>query len=194
MKTNTIFTLDEIGNFVADLARKTQKGLAAVSVTEPKMRKRGNPYAGRVKKVTFYRDFLFASYANTVNGASATKSGATGTYVPEKTFCHHIEGKLHNVVMQSNTDPNQYYFNFVTKDSTTIRSTLIIDGKVATAEQVAEIEPFLTQSTLCKKQQEFGIVDEEQVKPLRIKLQNVVCLTDTPAEAKAVYAELTATA
>lgn len=191
MKTNTIFTFDQIANFVSDLARKTQKGLAAVSVTEPKMRKRGNPYAGRVKKVTFYRDFLFASYANTVNGASATKSGVTETYVPEKTFCHHIEGKLHKVIMQSNTDPNQYYFNFVTKDSTTIRSTLIIDGKVATAEQVAEIKPFLTQSSICKKQQEFGIVDEQQVKPLRPKLENVVCLTDTPSEAEAVYAELT---
>lgn len=191
MKTNTIFTFDEIANFINDLARKTQKGLAAVSVTEPKMRKRGNPYAGRVKKVTFYRDFLFASYANTVNGASATKSGTTGTYVPEKTFCHHIDGKLNRVVMQSNTDPSQYYFNFVTKESTTILSTLIIDGKVATAEQVAEIKPFLTQSSLCKKQKEFGIVDEQQVKPLRPKLQNVVCLTDTPSEAEAVYAELT---
>lgn len=93
--------------------------------------------------------------------------------------------------MQSNTDPNQYYFNFVTKEATTMRSTFIIDGKVATAEQVAEIKPFLTQSTLCKKQQEFGIVDEEQVKPLRIKLQNVICLTDQPSEAEAVYAELT---
>lgn len=191
MKTDTIFTFDEIGHFVDDLARKTQKGLAAVSVTEPKMRKRGNPYFGRVKKITFYRDFLFASYANTVNGASATKSGATGTYIPEKTFCHHIEGKLHNVIMQSNTDPNQYYFNFVTKESTTILPTLIIDGKVATAEQVAEIKPFLTQSTLCQKQKDFGIADDQQVKPLRIKLQNVICLTATPSEAQEVYAELT---
>lgn len=192
MKANTIFSLDEIKNFVDGLTSKTQFGLAAVTLTEPKMNKRGNPYFGRVQKVSYYRGFMFANYENTINGASAAKSGATGTYIADApSYCHHVPG-LENVLLQNNKDSEQYYLNLLTKKTTTtIRSTYLVDGKVATEEQVAEIAQWLPSHTNSKKQEEFGITDEEQVLPLRPKLQNVICLTDTPAEAKAVYEQMT---
>ena len=194
MKTNSSFSIAEIENFVANI-NKSQFGLAAVLVTEPRLRApKSCPFTGRVKKVTYYCGFTFASYANSINGASATKSGATADFKADApTYAHYVQG-LENVLLQSNKDSEQYYLALTGKEvNMTIRSTYLVDGKVADAETMASQTEWLYQpSKVSAKQLAHGITEEQMVWRLQPKLQNVICLTDTPAEAKEVYAELTA--
>lgn len=196
MKTNSSFSIAEIENFVANI-NKTQFGLAAVLVTEPRLRApKSCPFSGRVQKVTYYCGFTFASYANSINGASAAKSGATADFKADSpSYAHYVQG-LDNVLLQSNKDENQYYLALTGKEcNMTIRSTYLVDGKVADAETMASLTEWLYQpSKISAKQAAHGITEEQMVWRLQPKLQNVICLTAEPSEAKEVYAELTATA
>ena len=193
MKTNSVFTVTEIKNFVANI-NKTQFGLAAVTVTEPRLRSpKSCPFSGRVTKVTYYQGFTFANYANAINGASAAKSGVTETFVSETpTYAHHVKG-LENVLLESNKDKDQHYLALTGKQTNmVIRATYLVDGKVATAEQMAALSEWIYQSKPSAKQLAHGITPDQVVWRLQPKLQNVRCLTDEPSEAKVVYAELTA--
>ena len=194
MKTNKAFTPTEIKNFVSGI-NKTQFGLAAVTTTEPRLRApKSCPFTGRVTKVTYYCGFTFASYANAINGASAAKSGVTETFVADApSYAHYVAG-LENILLQSNKDNEQYYLALTGKEcNMTIRSTYLVDGKVATAEQMAELAEWLYQpNKTSAKQIAHGIAEDQIVWRLQPKLQNVRCLTDEPSEARVVYAELTA--
>lgn len=193
MKTTSAFTTTEIKNFVNGINR-TQFGLAAVLVTEPRLRApKSCPFSGRVRKVAYYCGFTFASYANAINGASATKSGVTETFVADApNYAHYVDG-MENVLLQSNKDENQYYLALTGKEANmTIKTTYLVDGHVATPEEMASLADWLYQpSKVSAKQIEHGILPEQVVWRLQPKLQNVVCLTDQPSEAQEVYAELT---
>ena len=193
MKTTSTFTTTEIKNFVNGI-NKTQFGLSAVLVTEPRLRApKSCPFNGRVKKVAYYCGFTFASYANSINGASATKSGVTETFIADApSYAHYVEG-MENVLLQSNKDESQYYLALTGKEANmTIKTTYLVDGHVATPEEMASLADWLYQpSKVSAKQVEHGILPEQVVWRLQPKLQNVVCLTDQPSEAKEVYDELT---
>lgn len=193
MKTTSIFSVSEIKNFVGNI-NKTQFGLSAVLVTEPRLRApKSCPFIGRVRKVTYYCGFTFASYANSINGQSAAKSGATADFKADKpSYAHYVEG-MENVLMQSNKDESQYYLALTGKEANmTIKTTYLVDGHVATPEEMASLADWLYQpSKVSAKQVEHGILPEQVVWRLQPKLQNVVCLTDQPSEAKEVYDELT---
>lgn len=193
MKTTSTFTTTEIKNFVNGI-NKTQFGLSAVLVTEPRLRApKSCPFSGRVKKVAYYCGFTFASYANTINGASAAKSGATADFKADTpSYAHYVEG-MANVLLQSNKDESQYYLALTGKEANmTIKTTYLVDGHVATPEEMASLAEWLYQpSKVSAKQIDHGILPEQVVWRLQPKLQNVVCITDQPSEAKEVYAELT---
>lgn len=193
MKTTSAFTTTEIKKFVNGINR-TQFGLAAVLVTEPRLRApKSCPFSGRVRKVAYYCGFTFASYANAINGASATKSGVTETFIADApNYAHYVDG-MENVLLQSNKDESQYYLALTGKEANmTIKTTYLVDGHVATPEEMASLADWLYQpSKVSAKQIEHGILPEQVVWRLQPKLQNVVCLTDQPSEAQEVYAELT---
>lgn len=194
MKTNSKFSVEEIKSFVSNI-NKCQSGLACVTITEPRLRApKSCPFAGRVKKVTLYVGFNFMSYANTINGSAARISGATSDYqAATPAYAHHVAG-LENVLLQSNKDCEQYYLALTSKKCYLhMKATYLLDGHVATPEQMAEITTWLYQDRKpCAKQMEHGIDPDQEVWRLLPKLENVKCLTDKEAEAQEVYDTLTA--
>jgi hypothetical protein len=156
---------------------KLNKGIFGVEVTtntEPSMRKTNNPYLGRVRKVSVYRNaILGVDYENAVNGRLERK-GEVADYKADAP-----KGKKHyNAFFYvSDKDENVFYLKIGMRKNTNIESEYMVDGRIATAAERAEIETFLTShSSSVKKQAEAGLDESEQYRIVAPKLENVVSI------------------
>jgi hypothetical protein len=156
---------------------KLNKGIFGVEVvtsTEPAMRKTNNPFIGRVRKVSTYRNaILGVDYQNAVNGRLERK-GETADYKSDAP-----KGKKwYNAFFYvSDKDENVFYLKIGMRKNTTVESEYYVDGRIATASEVEEIKSFLTShSSSVKKQENAGLNEEEQYRIVAPKLENVVCV------------------
>lgn len=154
---------------------KLNKGVFGVEVTtntEPSMRKTNNPYLGRVRKVSVYRNaVLGVDYENAVNGRLERK-GEVADYKADAP-----KGKKHyNAFFYvSDKDENVFYLKIGIRKNTNIESEYLVDGRAATADEKAEIKSFLTSySPSVKKQADAGLDESEQYRIVTPKLENVV--------------------
>ena len=138
------------------------------SLTEPKMRKTGNPLVGhKVQKLTVQTLQFGYSYQNAVNNridgdktftAEPLKWGEW--LVPNKVITH--KGKL--------------YARFYKVDNGTAPSVMyLIDGVVATEEQEQVIKTYLVAPAPSARQAEVGLT-EHQVKPRDFAFDSIIGL------------------
>jgi len=148
-------------------------GVHVTVMTEPKMNKTGNQFYGRVRKVTDYFNIqLGTDYANTINNR-LEKQGEEGNYVAEKAKGMH---RYNDYFMQSDKDENQFYLNIIfNKAESHTETAWMVDGRLATEEEIKEFTAFIPKSSPCKKQEDAGL--EKQVEIRRPKLQNVIKIT-----------------
>ena len=148
-------------------------GVQVVTFTEPRMRKTNNPYIGRVRKVANYTHIaLGTDYKRTIE-SRMDRLGIEGGYDVEKAKGMH---RYNDFFMQSDKDENQFYLNIIfdRSEKSHVEKYYMVDGRLATEEETAEIESFCEKRSSCGKQNDAGLSGREEVKIIRPKLQNVI--------------------
>lgn len=143
--------------------------VSVVSVTEPKLLKRGNPYNGmKVEKITKAVLQYGYSYENAVNNRIAEGEEFKADELP---WGEWVEGFENKILMHK----GELYARFYEKKNDHREVIYLINGQIATEEQVAIIKQFTPKSN-SKKQEEVGLEYEEQVKPRTYKFSSIVSL------------------
>lgn len=162
---------------IIEQVSKMNKGTFGVEIfteTEPAMRKTGNPFIGRVKKLTHYVNaILGVDYQNAVNNR-LTRNGSEANYQSETP-----KGKKHyNAFFYQSLDGETFYLKIGMYKNTTCHSILFLDGQPATPAQIAQIEPFLqVKSNNVQKQADAGLTTENQYHIVSPKVSNVLKIT-----------------
>ena len=152
--------------------KKGTFGVEITTATEPKMKKTGNPFIGRVTKISvYYNAILGVSYENAVNGR-LEKKGLERDYVSEAPRGK----KWYNAFFYvSEKDSSVYYLKIGMRKNTTCRSHYLVDGRPITESELAMLNEFLYKpSGTCNKQAEHGLEEDEQYRIVAPKLENVV--------------------
>lgn len=155
-----------------------KKGNGFVGITYVgivRMKKTGNPLIGHdVTKITNANYAFGNSYANSVGNRATKEQGEKVKY--ESEGLKGFEWIDYPYTMR-NLKSGETYVRFYLKDGATPNTAYFVDGKPATKEQIDIINMFKEKSGgFCYKQAEAGCT-ENQVKPLNIKLANIVRLT-----------------
>lgn len=141
------------------------------SLTEPKMRKTNNPFNGHlVQKMTIQTLQWGYNYANAVNNRIGDEKHETFVADPLKWG----EWLIPNKVI---THKGRLYARFYRVDNGNVPDTLfLIDGIIATEEQVAVIKSFLVAPSTSARQAEVGLT-EHQVKPRDFAFDSIIGLS-----------------
>lgn len=141
------------------------------TVTDPDMRKTGNPYIGRAKKHTRINCTFGANYENAVNRQAEREENenagefkslklAYGQWlVPHKLITHKGEVQV-RVMCNPHMKPEVSYS---------------VDGEEADAATVESIKAFMPEKKTSARQEEFGI--EREVVPRNYKLDSIKAVT-----------------
>lgn len=152
----------------------TQFGWRLATLTTPtNMRKRGNPYVGRVQVLTIWDNRQFADYANVV--ASRTESGEyTATDMGYETI---IPRLLDYKILKDGSE-NLYLRLMEKSQDSVVKKYYLLDNEIITDEKVInEIKSFIpTKVYINTKQLQAGVSEDKQVKFQRIKIDNILCL------------------
>lgn len=152
----------------------TQFGWRIATLTTPtNMRKRNNPYVGRVQVLTCYNGRQFADYANVV--ASRTTDGE---YIAENMGYETLIPRLLDYKQLKDGSENLYLRLMEKSQDSKVVKFYLLDGEIVTdPTTIAEIASFIPKKDYAsKKQLEAGVSEDRQVKFQRIKLDNILCL------------------
>ena len=143
--------------------------VSVVSATEPKLLKRGNPLAGaKVVKLTKAVLQFGYSYENAVNNRIA-EGNFEAEGLPWGSWVKGFENKIieHN---------GELYARFYEKKNDHREVIYLVNGEMASEEEVAIIKQF-TPKSYSNRQAEVGIEDyADQVKPRTYKFSSIVSL------------------
>ena len=141
--------------------------------TEPAMRKTGNPYVGRIRKISKGLNVsIGANYENGVNrqagregveeaGEFKAEKLAYGSWlVPHKIIEHKGELQI-RVTCNPHMKPSEVYYT--------------CDGERVTDEVLAEIKSFEPEKSSSSRQADFGV--EREVVPRNYKLESITGIT-----------------
>lgn len=152
----------------------TQFGWRLATLTTPSnMRKRNNPYVGRVQVLTIWDNRQFADYSSVV--ASRTESGE---YTAENMGYETLIPRLLDYKCLKDGSENLYLRLMEKSQDSKVIKLYLLDGKVVTDTKVIEeIKGFIPTKTYNNtKQIEAGVGSERVVKFQRIKIDNILCL------------------
>ena len=149
----------EIKDFILSLKRGMM-GNKVVTITEPKLLKRGNPLIGQeVRKITYYSNIgLGISYENTINNRKE-RNGEERDFVSEKPFG--MSWEAFPFILKSDKNPSQKYLRLQFYANTKVKSIYLINGKLATASELEVIKQFTPKRT------------ETEIKVVSVKLENI---------------------
>lgn len=155
-----------------------KKGNGFVGITYigiVRMKKTGNPLIGHDVVKIVNANYAFGnSYANSVSNRASKEQGEKVKY--ESDGLRGFEWVNYPYILKS-INSGELYVRFYMKAGATPTTAYFVDGEPATKEQIDIINIFKEKSGgFCHKQAEAGCI-ENQVKPLNIKLANIVCLT-----------------
>ena len=161
----------ELKQFIESLGNGQYFSL--ITLTEPKMNKRNNPYYGRVTKksvITGVRTGV--SYSNCVD-ASLGRNNIDDHITTEKPF-----GKswvVVNKILVSDKDSNQFYLRTSWDKSTKVQSSaLYLDGQEVTDTDIlADIKSFIPKPSESKKQATLGLTGQEQISIKDYKFESI---------------------
>lgn len=142
-------------------------------LVEEEMNKTGNPFYGRVQKLSSFNVGLQGGYEAMVErmrercGVAEVEQfiALPGWFVP-------MNGKSSCAVGTHNINTQQVYLSVYPNNSHTTEVTYFIDGVEATAFQLEQLKPFLKQGSKGSKRQ--GLPEDKQIIIRRPKIENVV--------------------
>lgn len=174
MATMLVTLANEI-NTICSTQQKGQFGAVVITLTTPKMNKRGNPFWGRVQKLTRYTNVAIGcDYTRTIE-SRASRLGITEKYDTASNKCGgFIDSKL--PYCRQHPTSGQTYFEFLFRKNTKPTPIWLVDGRVATHEEIAIFEPFLPQKTNNSKQSAFGLDSANEVVIRQPKCDNILTI------------------
>lgn len=159
---------------IFDAKSYTQFGWRLATLTTPSnMRKRNNPYVGRVQVLTIWDNRQFADYASVV--ASRTESGE---YVAENQGYECLIPRLLDYKMLKDGSENIYLRLMEKSQDSKVIKHYVLDGEIVTdPNTISEIASFIPTKTYNNtKQLQAGVDADRVVKFQRIKVDNILCL------------------
>ena len=150
-----------------------------VLATAPTWTSVKNPYNGRVIKVTTYKGIALGCRYERVVESHAKQCGAdvTEKYVPQKPIGKHYLSLDNPKILVSDKDVEQHYLSVVFRGNETKEEIFYLDGaKVEDGEIIADIKSYIRKSYSCKKQEEYGVSAEKQVKVVIPKYESILML------------------
>ena len=152
---------------IIDFVLSLKKGLfgnKVVTITEPRMNKRNNPFilnGDSVQKITYYTNVgLGISYENATNN-KLTKMGEDANFEAEKP--KGMTWEHYPFILRSDKNPNQKYLRLQYYANTKVKSLYMVNGKLATPQQVETIKAFLPKSNN----------SDTLIKVVSVKIENV---------------------
>ena len=166
-----------INDFVKVIG-KAKFGTKMVTMTEPKMRKTNNPYWGRVRKITYLANVALGyDYERVVTAHIEKVGGDKSDWVAEAPRGRHWVKGAYPFLLESDKDNTQYLRVF-TRKNTTRKSVFVLDNKVVTDSKVADnIKSFCYEYKSSTKQEECGLTDENQVRPMDYKVSGILAIS-----------------
>jgi hypothetical protein len=144
-----------------------------IALTDADMYLKGNPFRGRVKKFTVTPMQIGYDYETAVNNRLA-REGKERTFSADNLpWGAWVEGMRNKVLAHKD---NLYLRTYCVRNSKP-KTFYLLDGVLATAEQMAEIKQWLKPTTTSIKQEEAGLAEEYQVKPRDYKFASILAIT-----------------
>lgn len=165
-----VMTKQEFISYMENLRNGSHTYGSMVSFTEPKMNKKGNPFSGRVKKLSKWGFGCNTSY--TTKGEKLREGkNIEGDF---KANASYVEAEKENFVVCSKKDnPDIKYLRVYTNPNSN-ESTFTeyyIDGVKATEFEVEQIKGFLVKST--KGSNNLGVKGDEAFGTFNVQVDNV---------------------
>ena len=169
--------LKNVREFVGGINKGTF-GITMVTATEPKMRKTSNRFFGRVVKLTYTTNVALGyDYASYIVAKLKREGIVTSV---EEVRAEKPKGKTwfeNPYLLVADKDETQFYLRCYYRPNTKEKNVWLVDGRLATDEEIAEVKTFIQTSSSSKKQSDLGLSDENQVIVRDYKLENVLALT-----------------
>lgn len=153
---------------ISSKLNKGQFGYTVITTTVPKMTKTDNVFFGRVTKVSIYTNAcLGCSYENLVNNRRE-RAGEERTF---KTSAPKGRKHYNDFFDQSEKESDKFYLRIAFYEKQThVTSQYLVDGVIATPEQLAAIKPHLPKKYAPQNQ---GLNEEQAVKMIAVSVENV---------------------
>lgn len=151
---------------------KSAKGCQFMTISysvEPKMNKRGNPYFGRVTKISVAQVQYGYSYQNAVN--NRTDEDAPEFKAQAMSGAEWLDGYENRLCVSAKGIRARFYRYEGGKS----KSIFLIDGRLASESEVAEIKSFMPQRKPSQTQAAVGLI-EHQVEPFAIYIDNILSI------------------
>ena len=144
--TMTATASEAISQVLNELTKGTF-GVTLITLTAPGMNKKHNPYYGRVYKATYLANVAIGyGYENTIN-SRLEKEGKEPEFESGHLKGYRWSKGMYGLLLESKTNPEQKYLRITMRKNTTKKVVYILDGKIATTEEVADIMPYLKDTT-----------------------------------------------
>lgn len=152
--------------------RKGTFGVEVILNTEPSMRKTDNPFVGRIRKISKYKNaVLGVSYENTVNGR-LKKKGLEKDFVSDAPRGKKYYNPFFYV---SDKDDSVFYLKIGMRKNTTCEYCYLVDSRPITTPELYQLDLYLTNTSYnSNKQAAHGLDKDEQYRIIAPKLENVV--------------------
>lgn len=161
---------------VADFCAVINKGTFGVqllSVTEPQMNKRNNPFYGRVQKATYLSNVALGYDYESVVNKRLEKQGIEPNF---KTQAPKGTRFISDFMLEKISDPSVTYLRTTMQGSTSEKHSYYLDGvEVTDPTLLAEIMVWVTPPSKSAKQSAHGL-DDNQVVVRNFTTSNIVCL------------------
>lgn len=167
-----VMTFTQFANHLANV-KVGGEFVNVVMNTEPEMNKgRGanrNPYLGRVRKISVANYRFNADYER-ICRAKQARNGEEPTFIADAMSGRHW--LVRNKVEQSNKD-NTLYMRLYVAPNDGYKAIYLVDGKMATPNQLAEIKSWFPKKGYSQKQLDAGIPIEEQLEVRSPKFSSI---------------------
>lgn len=122
-------------------------GNTLVTATIPTMNKRGNPFIGRVIKLTYTANVAEKCDYETMVNSRLSKEGKLADFISKAPSGRiWVKGK-ENILLEGVKNPDQKYLRVLWYKHTTTSVCYLVDGRKATPEEVEELKKFMPQKS-----------------------------------------------
>lgn len=143
------------------------------AMTDADMYLRGNPYRGRVKKYTVTPMQFNYDYERAVNNR-LEREGLDANFSADKLpWGAWVNGMRNKVI----THKDMLYMRTYCVRNSKPKTFYIVDGHLASKEEMANIKVWLKPTSTSAKQESAGLVEEFQVKPRDYKFSSLMAVT-----------------
>lgn len=138
-----------------------------------------NKYEGRVSAITVYQNACTGvNFYNCVQSECKRENIIFSdkefqeAFSTQKSYCESVSKELDDIIMKHVEKEQKYLRLYLGRKPTKYHKIILLDGHVATDEELRDIKRFMRKKTEYKKQTSIGI--KNIIIPLNVKIENVI--------------------